>query len=664
MIKRGSWMSAASALVLAFTMTACSEQQSDVTWPGVNGGLDNQRFSELDQITMSNLSKLSGAWFHEFDSGPPSEVPRGAPTVANGKMFVAGTTKAYALDPKTGAKIWESELPASTYGLFKGIETGGDMIFVGLGNSQVVGLKQDTGEQVWVGRVGDEGATRGQFISGGPIHVNGVVIAGLANGDYGIRGRVVGFDAITGEKLWTWHTVPYDGPGAETWPQDDDYWKPGGSGAWAAPGADPELGLVYVTIGNPIPQWGGEARKGDNLYSDSIVALDVKTGELKWHFQTTHHDIWEADSSSPPVLFDAVVEGETRAAVAVMTTYGYLFMFDRATGEPIWPVEERPVPQSERLHTSPTQPFPVGADHMGVDCAPEDMIPEGFIAQCHYDVFDYDTPNLMYPILTTRAAPLAYNPKTSNFYATGAIWPMWMKRYEDPKVFSAAPPVPGIKYKGLLGAMSSKTNKLVWQHEVPYRTQQNGSGFMATASGLLFHGETDGYLNAYSAETGETVWRFQTGSSANSAVISYAIDGDQYVSVGTTAGVWAFKLNGTVGELEAPPTPREETTFAGRIMSAEEIIMGPTVPDSGLEITREAFDEYAFFPTRTRIAAGTAVTWKNEGTIPHCAEDMEGSWTTGMIAPGRSKSITFDEPGEFAYSCSEHPWQRGQLIVE
>ena len=115
---------------------------------------------------------------------------------------------------------------------------------------------------------------------------------------------------------------------------------------------------------------------------------------------------------------------------------------------------------------------------------------------------------------------------------------------------------------------------------------------------------------------------------------------------------------------EAPPTPREETTFAGRIMSAEEIIMGPTVPDSGLEITREAFDEYAFFPTRTRIAAGTAVTWKNEGTIPHCAEDMEGSWTTGMIAPGRSKSITFDEPGEFAYSCSEHPWQRGQLIVE
>lgn len=665
MRKRNLWMGAASAVALTFAMTACSEQQADVAWPSVHGSLENQRFSELDQINTSNISQLSGAWFHEFDAGPPREVPRGAPVVANGKMFVAGTAHAYALDPKTGATIWAQELPASTYGLFKGVETGDGMIFVGLGNSQIVALKQDTGEQVWVGRVGDEGATRGQFISGGPVYVNGLVVAGLANGDYGIRGRVVAFDAKTGEKAWTFYTVPFEGePGYETWPQDHDEWKPGGAGAWAAPAADAELGLVYFSIGNPIPQWGGEARKGDNLYSDSIVALDVKTGEVRWHYQTTHHDIWEADLSSAPVLFDAVVDGETRPAVAIVTTYGYLFMFDRATGEPIWPIEERPVPQSERLHTSPTQPFPVGADNIGPSCAPEDMIPAGFESRCHYDIFDYDTPNLMYPILTTRAAPMAYNPQTKNFYATGAIWPMWLKRFEDPKYFGANPAVPGIKYKGLLAAMSSETNKLVWEHEVPFRTQQNGSGFMATAGGLLFHGESDGYLNAYSAETGETLWRFQTGASANNSAITYAIDGEQYVAVASSAGVWTFKLGGAVGEREAPPTPAEETTFGGRITSAEEIIMAPTLPDAGLEFTRHAVDEYAYLPVRTRIAAGTALTWKNEGSVPHCAEATDGSWSTGMVAPGESTTITIDTAGEYMYSCGEHPWSRGQLIVE
>lgn len=666
MSKRNLWVGAVSALVVSsVAITACTQRVEDTDWAGVHGGSDNQRYSELSQVNTSNIAELSGAWFHEFDAGPPRETPRGSPIVLNGKMFVAGTNHAYALDPKTGATIWEQELPAATYGLFKGVEAGDGMIFVGLGDSQVVALKQDTGEQVWVNKVGDPGDIRGQFISGGPVHVNGMVVVGLANGDYGIRGRVVAFDAKTGENKWTWYTVPYEGElGYETWPQDHDDWKPGGSGAWAAPAADPALGLVYVTIGNPIPQWGGETRKGDNLFSNSIVALDVNTGEVRWHFQTAHHDFWEADLSSPAILFDAEVGGETRASVGVMTTYGYLFMFDRATGEPIWPIEERPVPQSERLHTSPTQPFPVGADNIGVSCAPEDMIPEGFEPMCHYDVFDYDTPNLMYPILTTRAAPLAYNPQTKNFYATGAIWPMWMKRFEDPKFFGANPNVPGIKYKGLVAAMSSETNKLVWEHEVPYRTQQNGSGFLATAGGLLFHGESDGYLKAYSAETGEKLWQFQTGVRASNPVITYAVDGDQYVSVNSSAGVWAFKLGGAVEEREAPPTPPEGTSFVGRIMSTDEIILGPTVADAGLEFTRHALDEYAYAPVRTRVEVGATVTFKNEGTLPHCAEDMGGAWSTGMIRPGRSATVTFDEPGEYMYSCGEHPWSRGQLIVE
>ena len=223
---------------------------------------------------------------------------------------------------------------------------------------------------------------------------------------------------------------------------------------------------------------------------------------------------------------------------------------------------------------------------------------------------------------------------------------------------------PGTKYKGLIAAMHGPTNSLVYEHQVPFRTQQNGAGFIATAGGLLFHGETDGFFNAYDADSGEKIWSFQTGASANKTAATYEIDGDQYVAVSSGNGVWAFKIGGTVAQREAPPTPPEEVTFAGRVVPTDAVTISPTVEDTGLEFVRKTFDEYAFEPRRVRVAVGDKVTWTNEGELEKTITAQDGSWTTGPIAPGKSGSVTFKTPGTHTYIAKEYPFMLGELVVD
>jgi plastocyanin len=394
------------------------------------------------------------------------------------------------------------------------------------------------------------------------------------------------------------------------------------------------------------------------------VALDVKTGAVKWHYQVVHHDLWEADLGTPLILYDAEVGGKTVKAVAVMSTYGYLFQLDRATGKPIFPVEERAVPQNARLFTSPTQPFPVGADQIGPSCVPRDMVPNGFKAMCQFDPIDTDIPNAMYPIMTARSAPMTYDPQTRAFYASAAIWPFWIQRFEDPRFFSVNGAAPGLRRAGLYAALDAKTNKLLWQTQVPSQSQQNGSGFVSTAGGLLFRGNLDGNIDAYEAKSGDLLWQFQTGGSANQSPSVYQTDGEEYVAIASATGVWAFRLGGKVEPLPAPPKPPTETTFAGRIVQTEEIVLGPTVKDSGLDKVREAVDEYAIMPQRTKAHIGKKVTWTNQGKETHEIAAVDGSWTTGPILPGKSASITFDHAAVYTYTCKEHAWSYAQLIIE
>jgi alcohol dehydrogenase (cytochrome c) len=643
-------------------------------WPAVGGDWNNSRFSTLDKINPSNVKTLGGAWVKTF-AGAYSRI---TPVVADGMMFVTAGPYVYALNPATGAEIWKMkpDVPASM--LFKGVAVGEGKVFVGTADASIFALDDKTGKLLWTTLVGDRlpprdagpgGAnaaaltTTGQYISGAPIYVNGKVISGMANGDFLIVGRLTALDAKTGKEAWRFDSVQGPGqPGHDTWQQDNDVWKHGGGGMWVTPVADPKLNLVYVGTGNPIPQWAGETRGGDNLYTDTALALDITTGKLKWHFQAIHHDIWEGDLGTPFVLYDAKVDGKTRPAIGVMRTDGNLFLLDRATGKPVFPIEERPVPQNPRLKTSPTQPFPVGADQIGPACTPKDLIPAGFKPICYFDPIDYDMPNSMILLNKTRAAPMAYSPATNMFYATAHISPFWITRAEDPDVFVPPGNAPGMKSYGLITAIDAKTNKIVWQDKTPYRIE-NGSGATVTAGGLMFHGEPDGNLQAYDAKTGEKLWQFQTGADEGGSAAIYEVNGEQYVAVMASSNLWAFKLGGTVAPLAAPPAPATETTFRGRLESADHIGISATLNDMGLDKTRTYYDENVFKPLRAKVKAGPVV-FQNDGKVPHNVAAVDGSWTTGEIAPGKSATVTIAKPGTYVYSDTLHPWSYGQLVVQ
>ena len=643
-------------------------------WSAAGGSWSNDRYSTLRQITPGNIGRLGGAWVRKLEG----ETSRSVPVVAHGRMFLTAGRHVYALNPKDGATLWTHEAPIPPSFQFKGVAVGGGLVFYGTADARIVALDAATGALRWSTPIGDEGVQRGegegiaaltltgQYISAAPVFANGLVISGLSNGDFSIRGRVVALDARTGRQVWRFDTIPGPGEfGHDSWPQDGDLWQRGGGGSWSTPAVDGELGMVYFGVGNPVPQWGGELRPGDNLFTGSIVAVDLKTGKYRWHFQAVHHDIWDADLGTPVVLYDALVRGRPVKALAAMHTNGFLFLLDRRTGRPVHPVEEVPVPQNPRLFTHPTQPFPVGADMIAPRCLPRDAVPEGFEAKCLYDPIDFDMPNAMYPVMATRAAPLAYSPDTRYVYAAASIWPYWVQRFEDPRFFrgSGGAGVPGKKYSGILAAIDTRTNKIAWRREVPYEIQ-NGSGFTATRGGIAFHGQPDGAFQAYDAASGELLWQFQTGSPQNGPASVYEIDGEQYVAAVSDQAVWAFKLGGTVAPLPATPPPRTESAWSGRVANSDRVALSTRVQDSGLEKLREAVDEYAFEPQRTRVKRGAKLTFTNQGRQAHEIRAVDGSWSTGLLQPGQSAAIAMDRPGSFTYQCHEHKWSYGQVIVD
>jgi glucose dehydrogenase len=240
------------------------------------------------------------------------------------------------------------------------------------------------------------------------------------------------------------------------------------------PAIDPRLRMLYFGVGNPVPQWGGEIRPGNNLFTDSVVALDIRTGKLKWYFQGVHHDIWDHDFGTPLVLFDTAVNGQQRHGLAVMRTDGYLFQLDRETGAPLRPIVERRVPSSRTMKMSPTQPFPIGVDAIGPRCVEEGMAPAAFKRRCYFDALKNE-PNLVFAFATTRAAPMSFSPQTGYFYITAGVTPNWLRRSDDPCYYGIFQPTVGLRQYGLVTALDSQTGKIIWQKRVANRLDA-GSG--------------------------------------------------------------------------------------------------------------------------------------------------------------------------------------------
>ena len=443
----------------------------------------------------------------------------------------------------------------------------------------------------------------------------------------------------------------------------------GGATIWNTPALDPDLGLIYFATGNCGPDLDGAIREGDNLFCASILALNAKTGVYAWHFQEVHHDLWDYDAVSPVVLFDTVINGQPRKGIAEAGKTGWLYILDRTNGKPLIGVEERPVPQEARQKTAKTQPFPIG-DAFVPQCAPAF---EGYDkAGCIFEPF-WEEPVLIQPGVTggTSWAPMPYSPDTGYFYVAGSVRSTAFVRYGDNTYKRgqrytggslAATPM-GIPMSGTFTAIAGTTNKISWQHKMPYR-MGGGGGSTVTAGGLLLRGEPDGNFVAVDAQTGDKLWSFQTGFGAEAPAVVYEVDGEQFIAIATGGNVlqgssfgdavWAFSLKGQLGPLWPPPPPAK---VAGP--------PGPIVPGADKINIGANNVEYTYLPARTRVKAGTTVTFTNVGDIPHTATAyQQGKWDTGLLEKGQSKTVTFSEPGNYYYICTPHPWMYGQVVVE
>ena len=673
--------------VLVSVQSGSASEFAAADWPFIGGNLANSRYSSLDEITAQTVATLGATWSIRFESGAST---RAAPVVKGGVMYIGAGTRLYAIDAKTGMHIWvvqpDEDAPAdleaagigdllnSGRGLPgpPGVALGEGMVFVGLMDGRVAAVQQQTGEFVWTTQLGYDPPKKGQAVSGAPVYADGKVFVGLANGDWAFRGKTAALDAKTGELLWEFYTIPAPGePGSETWPQDGewkDVWRQGGAGVWHVANVDSDLGLVYYVTGNAVPMFGGEARKGDNLYTASILAHDMETGELRWHYQVVHHDLWDADIAIAPLLFDTVIEGEQRKGLAALRADGYFFLMDRETGEPLYPVEERPVTQDPFNQTSPTQPFPVNADSIVGDCSSwQDQVAPPFVLDCSGFAPPFldrhDVVGVGAPIPMVRVTAISYSPQTGLLYAQGRGGVGRARRItDDPWFRGSARAYTNLPESiGVLAAVDTRTNKVVWKKEIP-SALLGGSGPLTTAGGLMFRGAGDGTFEVYNARTGDQLWQFQTGvPGARGPAITYEVDGEQHVAVAMGSELWAFKLGGTLPEKDAPPTGGRRS--AGR--EVDEIMTSSLVrsPERGVGL-RYAVDEHAFSPAHARVKLGSRLRFVNSGREAHTVTALDRSWSTGTLNMAESGSVRLDQPGAYTYHCENHPWAMGQITVE
>ena len=542
-------------------------------WLKSGGNLFNQNYSPLTQINRQNVANLKGVWRARLEgSGLATKYSGEAqPVVHDGVVYiVTGADDVFAISVKTGKTLWKYEarldekITTVCCGwTSRGMGLGEGKIFVGQLDGRLVALDEKSGTTAW--SVQAERWQEGYTITAAPLYFDGMVIVGFAGGENGIRGRIKAYDAKDGRLIWTFYTIPAPGEiGHETWPNDNDAWKHGGATIWQTPAVDPELGLIYFTTGNPGPDFNGRIRRGDNLFSVSMVAIEAKTGKYRWHFQQVHHDIWDYDSPNPVILFDVRINGRLRKAAAEASKTGWVYILDRVTGKPLIGIDEKPVPQEARQLTSPTQPFPRGdafVPHQ-IDVAVEDfpLVNQGRIFTPFWADGVIAKPS---PRGGANWPPSSYDPASNYFYVCGTDMVNLFKGGEENQVIPAeghggrylggafgGAPIPGT---GIFAALDMKTNRLVWQQ----RWRDNCySGSVTTAGGLVFVGRNDGRLTALDSSNGKRLWEFQTGAGMNSPVSVFQYEGEEYV-VAYSAGslfagsprgdnLWLFSLKGTM----------------------------------------------------------------------------------------------------------------------
>lgn len=526
-------------------------------WIGVRRTYDGMGYSPLAEINSDNVDQLRVAWAYSF-----ADDTRWAPSpvVANGIMYVSESGgKVHALDAVTGRAIWvyQRSLPedisiSQAFNRARGVAVAYDKVYYGTADSYLVALDALTGEVVWETLTGDYKTGRGH--SHPAIVADGKVILGMNGGEFKTRGTVQAFDAETGELVWEFFTVPERGePGSETWAEEDEIW---GGAPWHTPTYDPETETVYIATGQPLP-WSGLLRgEGDNLYTNTILALDVDTGELKWYYQSLPHDYWDLDSPFESVLVDLEINGETRKALVHHTKMGWGIVLDRETGAFIdayeiayqnlvdeWDENGRPVFNPEarpgyEAHNSGEKFFTCPHLHGA--------------RNIQHSSYSPDT-GLVYQGVNNHCMNVEY---IDAEYRPGRLWVGF--RYD-----TVLPP--GYEHVGEMAAFDPTTGERTWAYVTESGAPMAASA-LATGGNLVFGGTTDREFFALDATTGELRWRMLLNGDVTGAPITYAVDGKQYVAIGaggtvaastsfaplvglrTQAGsgvLWVFELPGT-----------------------------------------------------------------------------------------------------------------------
>jgi alcohol dehydrogenase (cytochrome c) len=417
----------------------------------------------------------------------------------------------------------------------RGLAILGDTLFMGTIDGNLIAIDAHNGKPIWSVNVNGADPATGYSITVAPLVVKNKVIIGTAGGEYGIRGFIAAFDAATGKEAWRFYTIPGTGePGNETW--EGDSWKHGGASIWVTGSYDPDLNLTYWGVGNPGPDYNGDERKGDNLYSDSVVALDADTGKLKWHFQFTPHDVFDYDSVQIPVLADIPWQGRTRKLMLWANRNGFFYVLDRTTGEFLL-----------------GKPFERVTWATGLDAKGRPILAPGAAPTAEG--------KLIYPGVqgATNWFSPSFSPRTGLFYVStwvnyGSTFTKYEVGYEPGQRYTGGTPrstVPGVRNVGIINtrreedgsgavrAIDPQTGDRRWEFKL---TDVTDSGILTTSTDLLFVGSRDGSFYALNARTGQQLWRASVGGQVVAGPIAYRVNGTQHIAIAAGNTMFAFAI--------------------------------------------------------------------------------------------------------------------------
>jgi alcohol dehydrogenase (cytochrome c) len=487
-------------------------------WFSYSGSFGAQRHSLLQQINTGTIAGVAPKWIYHIAK---SEELEGVPIVADGVMYVSQMDEVDALDARTGRLIWQYQRRGVGRGHNRGLAVYEKRIYLGTSDASVVALDALTGGVIWDHKMPGEQI---RYQGGAPLVVRNKVIIG----GYGRSGFVDAYDTKTGEHLWRWSVLPkLDEPGGETWAGSDPM-KFGGGPTWLSGTYDPELNLVYWGTGQANPDFVGDIRKGDNLYTECVVALDADSGKVKWYFQFTPHDVHDYDAVEIPMLVDATYEGQPRKLMVQANRNGYYYVLDRTNGK--------------FLHGTPFV--------KSINWA-KGLTPEGRPL-----VDETKSPS----VLGTEVCPStagatnwpspAYNPDTHYFYVIATEGCSINYKASD-KFQPSSPTDQGTSYvegkgeqahwQSYVRALDLTTGKQMWEFKL-IGTNHYGPGLLSTAGGLIFAGDNQGIFSALDARTGKSLWHFSVGEKITASPMAYAVNGKEYVALLAGPNVVVFGL--------------------------------------------------------------------------------------------------------------------------